>query len=232
MGVSGPGQCAPETTPLKIRPATLPEVQVKASWFRIATLLLLLAGAWSAQAQVNTASLSGLATDPNGAALPHVSVVATNKDTGYSRTVETDAAGAYSMQDLPIGPYRLVVSDGGFATLNSDVTLTVGQRARQDFKLQIGSTQQTVNVESNAPLLSPDDASVGQEIGAVTIEQTPLALRNWDDLAARRAGYPDRSLYAAERRNVGRPRRRLQRQWHALAAERLHPRRHRQQHLL
>ncbi len=155
---------------------------MKASLFRIATLLLLLAGACSVHAQVNTASLSGLATDPNGAALPHVTVVATNKDTGYSRTVQTDGAGAYSLQDLPIGQYQIVVSDGGFATLNSDITLTVGQRARQDFHLHVGSTQQTVNVESNAPLLSPDDASVGQEIGAVTIEQTPLALRNWDDL--------------------------------------------------
>ena len=179
--MTGRGFVTAGNTPLKNRPAILLEVHVKA-FYRIAMLLLLSAGALAVQAQVNTASLSGLATDPNGAALPHVTVTVHNKETGYSRTVQTDAAGAYSLQDLPIGPYSLVVTDSGFSTLNADVTLTVGQRARQDFKLQVGSTQQTVNVQSNAPLLSPDDASVGQEIGAVTIEQTPLALRNWDDL--------------------------------------------------
>ena len=152
------------------------------SIFRYAVPLLLAAGAMCVQAQVNTASLSGLATDPNGAALPHVTVVATDQDTGYKRTVQTDDAGAYSMQDLPIGQYTITVSDSGFATMQEQLTLTVGQRAREDFKLQVGSTQQTVNVQSEAPLLSPDDASVGEVIGSVTIEQTPLALRNWDDL--------------------------------------------------
>ncbi|MFP5229879.1 MAG: TonB-dependent receptor domain-containing protein [Acidobacteriota bacterium] len=155
---------------------------MKASAFRIAVLLLLSAGALSIQAQVNTASLSGLATDPTGGALPHVTVVVTQKDTGYTRKVQTDNAGAYSMQDLPIGDYQIVVTGSGFATLNSSVTLTVGQRARQDFHLQVGSAQQTVTVESTAPLLSPDDASIGDTIGTATIEQTPLALRNWDDL--------------------------------------------------
>jgi hypothetical protein len=145
------------------------------------TLLLCLASPW-AKSQINTASLSGLATDPAGAALPHVTVIATDTETGYTRTVQTDGAGAYSMQDLPIGQYGILVSDSGFSSLHAQVTLTVGQRAREDFRLQVGSAQETVNVQSTAPLLSPDDASVGEEIGSITIEQTPLALRNWDDL--------------------------------------------------
>ena len=60
--------------------------------------------------------------------------------------------------------------------------LSVGEKARQDFHLQIGSAQQTVQVEANASLLSPDDASVGTVVGLQTIQQTPLYLRNWDDL--------------------------------------------------
>ena len=150
--------------------------------FRTAALLLALAAMPALRAQVNTASLSGLTTDPSGAALPHVKVVAQDKDTGYSRTVQSDGAGAYSMQDLPIGQYQIVVSDSGFASLDAQVNLTVGERAREDFHLKVGSAQETVKVQSNAPLLSPDDASIGDEIGATTIEQTPLALRNWDDL--------------------------------------------------
>jgi hypothetical protein len=153
------------------------------SSFRVACLLLLLfAPAALLKAQVNTASLSGLATDPSGAALPHVKITASDVETGYVRTVQTDSAGAYSFQELPIGNYSLTVSDPGFSSVKEQITLTVGQRAREDFHLNIGSTQQTVQVEGNAPLLSPDDASVSTEIGSTTIEQTPLSLRNWDDL--------------------------------------------------
>jgi hypothetical protein len=149
---------------------------------RVASLLLLLTAVPLALAQINTASLSGLATDPSGAALPKVSVTLTDESNGYSRTVQTDSAGAYSMQDVPIGTYSVAVGDAGFESITEKIVLTVGQRAREDFHLQVGSTQQTVEVLSAAPLLSPDDASISEEIGPTTIEQTPLALRNWDDL--------------------------------------------------
>jgi hypothetical protein len=49
--------------------------------FRVACLLLLVSAPALLEAQINTASLSGLATDPGGAALPHVSVTATDLDT-------------------------------------------------------------------------------------------------------------------------------------------------------
>jgi hypothetical protein len=149
---------------------------------RVASLLLLLAATPLTFAQINTASLSGLATDPSGAALPKVNVTLTDESTGYSRTVQTDSAGAYSMQDVPIGTYSVAVGDSGFESITEKIVLTVGQRAREDFHLQVGSTQQTIQVNSAVPLLSPDDASISEEIGSVTIEQTPLSLRNWDDL--------------------------------------------------
>jgi hypothetical protein len=143
---------------------------------------LLISAGLVSQAQVNTANLSGLVTDPTGGVLAHVTVAVTNRATGHSRTVTTDGAGLYSFQDLPIGQYSLSVNAAGFDTINEKVILTVGQRAREDFHLQVGSAQQTVQVQAAAPLLSPDDASISTVIGSVTIEQTPLYLRNWDDL--------------------------------------------------
>ena len=144
--------------------------------------LLLISAGLVSQAQVNTANLSGLVTDPTGAVLAHVTVSVTNRATGYNRTVSTDGAGLYSFQDLPIGQYSLSVNESGFDTVNETVILTVGQRAREDFHLQVGSAQQTVQVQAAAPVLSPDDASISTVIGSTTIEQTPLYLRNWDDL--------------------------------------------------
>src|ERR1700761_1611626 len=153
------------------------------AWYRYTLLFaaaLFLAAPLSAQ--VNTASLSGLVTDPSGAAMSNVTVKATSPATGYIRTVTTDNAGYYSFQNLPIGQYTVQVESAGFNTAQEDVTLNVAEKGRRDFSLQVGSAQQTVEVEAQNVGLSPDDASIGTVVDQRTIEQTPLYLRNWDDL--------------------------------------------------
>src|SRR5579859_324324 len=101
---------------------------LRSPFLRILCLLLVLSGRFTVLAQVNTASLSGLATDSTGAALPHVTVTAQDDANGYTRTVQTDLSGAYSFQDLPIGQYKVKVSAPGFDSLVEDITLSVGQR--------------------------------------------------------------------------------------------------------
>jgi Carboxypeptidase regulatory-like domain/TonB-dependent Receptor Plug Domain len=153
------------------------------AWYRYAIVLAVAAllGA-PLFAQVNTASLSGLVTDASGAAVVNVNVTVTNTSTGYVRTVTTDNAGYYTFQNLPIGDYTVRVEASGFSTDQGKVTLNVAEKGRRDFALQVGSAQETVQVQSEATGLSPDDASIGTVIGSQTIEQTPLYLRNWDDL--------------------------------------------------
>lgn len=152
-------------------------------WYRytlfLAVIFLFCA---SGLAQVNTASLSGLVTDPSHAALSNVNIKVTNPATGYVRTALTDNAGYYSFQNLPIGQYTIHVEQSGFESIKEQITLDVAEKSRRDFSLQIGSTQQTVQVEAQASGLSPDDASIGTVIDQQTINQTPLYLRNWDDL--------------------------------------------------
>jgi len=153
------------------------------AWYRYTIVLvaIVLFGA-SLFAQVNTASLSGLITDPSSAAISNVTVSVTSPTTGYIRTVTTDSAGFYAFENMPIGQYTLRVEANGFSTAQENVTLNVAEKTRRDFALQVGTAQQTVQVEAQAPGLSPDDASIGTVIGQQTIEQTPLYLRNWDDL--------------------------------------------------
>jgi len=133
-------------------------------------------------AQVNTASLTGLITDSTNATVAQVKITVQSTATGYTRIVETDPSGYYSIQELPIGSYRVTVSRQGFATLGETVTLNTAEKVRQDFVLRVGATEETVEVTGTAPSLSPDDASIGTVMGADVIEKTPLFLRNWDDL--------------------------------------------------
>ena len=61
-----------------------------------------------------TAQLSGTVTDESGAVLPGVTVTVTQTDTGFARTVVTEASGTYVMPNLPTGPYKLEISLQGF----------------------------------------------------------------------------------------------------------------------
>jgi hypothetical protein len=82
----------------------------------------------SAWAQA-AAELSGRVTDESDAVLPGVTVTATQTDTGFTRTVVTDAAGTWVMPNLPTGPYRLEVSLQGFRSyVQTGIVLQVDAR--------------------------------------------------------------------------------------------------------
>ncbi|HVJ09527.1 MAG TPA: TonB-dependent receptor [Acidisarcina sp.] len=145
-------------------------------------VFLLFAAGMRSNAQINTASLTGLVTDASGAVVAKVPVTVQGQATGFTRTTETDNAGYYTFSNLPIGQYSISVSKDGFATVSQQVLLQTAEKARRDFALQVSGSQQTVTVTSAGSDLSPGDASLGTVISSETIEQTPLYLRNWDDL--------------------------------------------------
>jgi len=136
----------------------------------------------SLQAQISTSSLTGLVTDPAGASVSHARITVLNKNTGFTRDDQTDDAGYYNLQALPIGLYTVTVQQAGFSNVTQDVQLNGAEKSRRDFALAVGGSQETVTVSANNSSLSPDDASISTVIGTETIQQTPLYQRNWDDL--------------------------------------------------
>jgi len=133
-------------------------------------------------AQGNEASLTGSITDQSHAAVATAKVTVRNKSTNFTQTVTTDSSGNYSFLSLPIGNYEVQVEQSGFDTTSAEMVLETAQKARQDFELRVGQSQQTVTVESTAQGLSTEDASLGEVINRNIISDTPLFLRTWDDL--------------------------------------------------
>jgi len=139
--------------------------------------------------QVNTASLSGLVMDSSGSPMAGVHVKSLNQSTGYSREATTDRSGYYTLSNMPIGSYTVEVEGEGFARTDESVELNVGSKARRDFTLRIKPLQQVIKVnEADNSRLSLDDASLSTVIDQNTIANTPLYLRNWDDLLRTVAG--------------------------------------------
>ena len=77
--------------------------------------LLLLLATTNAWAQA-TAQINGTVADSSGGVLPGVTVTAIQTETGFRREVVSDESGAYSLLNLPIGPYRIEATLSGFRT--------------------------------------------------------------------------------------------------------------------
>ncbi len=145
-------------------------------------LLLLLMPSVSCRAQVTTGNLSGQVMDASEAVVSGATVTANGVATGYQRSTKSGSDGSYLLADLPIGDYIVTVSNPGFTTLKQGVSVGVGERVRLDLHLTVGADNQTVQVSAQAVNLSRDDASISTLVTQDTIANTPLYLRNWDDL--------------------------------------------------
>ncbi|HZT33689.1 MAG TPA: TonB-dependent receptor [Bryobacteraceae bacterium] len=135
-----------------------------------------------ASAQINTASLGGLITDPSQAVVSGVVVSARHKSTGVQRVTRTNDTGYYSFASLPVGDYEVTAEHPGFEKMIKRVTLETAEKARQDFTLNVGQVDTTVEVRSAAPQLSRDDATLGTVVDNNYVSKFPLMLRTWDDL--------------------------------------------------
>src|SRR5438270_12190932 len=78
----------------------------------LVVLVCFLAGAMSAQ--TITASITGTVTDPSGAIVPNVKVVATNSATNIANTATTNESGVYNILFLPAGQYNVAAEAQGF----------------------------------------------------------------------------------------------------------------------
>src|SRR5262245_7979622 len=84
-----------------------------------------------------TAGLNGVVTDSSDAIIAGAKVQVTNLETGLRRDAETNDAGAYTFNLLPVGRYKVEASHTGFGTSERpELKLDVDQVARLDFKLK------------------------------------------------------------------------------------------------
>ncbi len=140
-------------------------------------------------AQINTASLTGQVLDATGAAAAGAKVSAKNNATNVMKSVTTDDGGSYIFVNLPIGSYTVSVELKGFKKIvREQITLEVAQKARLDFSLQVGEVEETITVESNATLLTTQEATTGAVVENKLVTDLPLSARNWDDLLLTVAG--------------------------------------------
>src|SRR5687768_5620253 len=97
-----------------------------------------------ARAQVSTATLSGVVTDPSKSVLPGVSVTATALANGRQYVAVSDGQGNYGLLNLAPGKYRVQAELSGFATVAiSELERLVGQIGVVPIVLTLAALRET-----------------------------------------------------------------------------------------
>src|SRR5882724_12303759 len=119
---------------------------------RFIMALLVLTGLLVAQGE--RGAIIGLITDPSGAAIPNVEVIARDLQTGSEAKATATASGLYRIPYLSPGKYRVSASLKGFKTSVVDpVEVSVASVVTANLTLEVGDVSQSVTVSADSTRL-------------------------------------------------------------------------------
>lgn len=113
--------------------------------------------------------IQGRVTDRTGEPLPGV-IITIIDGMQYQRNAVTDANGAFRIEQLPAGAYRVMAELGEFTTITSEATLTADQGATLLFRLSFPNTK-AVTVTTEAGYSGEQD-SIEYETRASSAQAT------------------------------------------------------------
>jgi len=136
-------------------------------------------------AQTSKGILSGAVRDASGAVIPGATVTVTNQDTGESRTVKSESSGAYRIDAISPGNYKVHVENPGFQKFDANnVIIRPSQVTSFDPTIQIGSIDQTVEVSADSAALNTENGSLTGTITTMELQKVPIFSLNPIELAS------------------------------------------------
>ncbi len=151
---------------------------LRARWTAVYLAVILLLPTFLS-AQGASGRIVGRLSDPSGAVLAHAKVTLTNEATAISRVATTNDSGDYSFVDVVPGTYTLEFELTGFKkNVQKGVILDVNQVVTLNSTLQIGASQETVEVTSEAPQVDTTSTQLGAVINDRSVNELPLNSRD------------------------------------------------------
>jgi hypothetical protein len=146
------------------------------------SILLLLISTFAIAQQSTTGVITGVVTEQSGAVVPGANIEARNTDTNYLRSAKSDAGGRFTFTALPPGPYKVLVSGvKGFATVQDNVVLTIGQTVTLNIPMRVAAVQEqvVVNTEATIDLVKTESSTT---INNEAVSTIPVLGRKFEDL--------------------------------------------------
>jgi len=130
-------------------------------------------------AQGTSGRVVGRVSDASGALLPGTKVTLVNEATNVSRDTKTNDNGDYDFVEVPVGTYRLEFDLTGFKkNVRRGVSLDINQVITLNMTMQVGATQEVVDVTSEAPLVETTSTQLGAVVGDRAVSELPLNSRD------------------------------------------------------
>ena len=128
-----------------------------------------------ASAQERFGGLTGRVTDQQGSAIPGVTVVATNTQTGAVRSFVTDANGQFQAPDFVPGRYTVRFELTGFSKVErADIIVLLGRTFQLDAQMRVGELTETVQVTAEAtPLVDTRSTLIAHNVTAEEFDRMP-----------------------------------------------------------
>ena len=121
-----------------------------------------------------TSAIVGQVRDSTDAAVAGATVTITNHENGLKRIAQTDAAGRFNFPQLKPGNYSVRVESRGFAPRQDESVIAgLGQKQSVDFTLKIARSDEVVEINSETPLINPENANISTTLNATALEDLP-----------------------------------------------------------
>ena len=130
-------------------------------------------------AQGASGRILGRVADPTGAVLAGAKITLLNEATGISRDAQTNDSGDFSFVEVVPGTYTVQFELTGFKkNVQKGVIVDVNQVVTLNSTLQIGGSQETVEVTSEAPQVDTTSTQLGAVINDRSVNELPLNTRD------------------------------------------------------
>lgn len=151
--------------------------------FLVICSVLLACCTMTLRAQTDTATVSGLITDSQGAIVPNAEVQLQSVARGTSQTLTTNDAGIYVFAAVQPGSYQITVRKQGFKQVDLlGMIVNVQDHVEQNFKLELGSVSESITVEGNGLNINTTDGTVSTVVDRQFVENLPLNGRTFQQL--------------------------------------------------
>jgi hypothetical protein len=152
-------------------------------------------------AQSATGEVSGIITDPNGAAVPGAVVTLTNQATKIESEAKTSESGYFIFVNVKPASYILNVEVPGFKGAQSQLDVGVSETVTQNITLTVGQVSEAVEIISGTEMVQRSSSDLGTVISEKAVQDLPLNGRNFTQLLTLTPGATPVST--SQNRNVG-----------------------------
>ncbi len=138
-------------------------------------LALLMCISVAAFAQETRARITGVVIDAQGSVVPGVTVTALNTATNVATESITNSSGAFTIQQLTPGPYKVTAALQGFKTFAREgIELHTAETVTVNVQLAVGAVEETVSVSAQQTAIESNESTVAQTIENKRITELPL----------------------------------------------------------